>query len=472
MKTMKKIFFFLMAISVVFSCSKDDDPINPNPNNPVTPSKVTTDSLKLLGYSYEVGNTNTNSGGSITVRFDHPVSCNSVKTDAKEATWKTANGDSALVISSPIEFNSEYDIELNMTDKTTGKSWPFTLTAKTFDGRYKFEGIAKSVIYDYERERIWMATRFPNRLYSISMTDPTKAVHKDFDLCPNVLALNPYNNKLYVGFNIHENYEAKLYDRKVHVLDPQTLKEESAFVISLDGDEDSSLPDATPQSMAFTKDGFGVIIRDEFCQFENSATYLCFVDSKNGNKVTYIGDWDKWYGGVVTNYDQKSINIYLEPFFGADFYTVSRSNPTPKLYELKWHGSPTVDYRHFHRSKPIYLVQCLGELCMVDYSTNKESPVLVGVGYDDDCGDFDYNQENCVVKATATEIDYGRTKVIEYIDASKAEIKYAGKINPKGDRVQSLFMHPSRDLLTIFYVEEIDDNSTTMTTIDMKTIRH
>lgn len=458
---MKKLFFFLMAISVVFSCSKDDDPV-------VTPTKP--DSLKLLGYSYEVGNTITNSGGSITVRFNHPVICNSVNTDAKEATWKTANGDSALVISSPIEFNSEYNIELNMTDKTTGKSWPFTLTAKTFDGRYKFEGIVQSVIYDYERERIWMATRFPNRLYSISMDDPTKEVHKDFDLCPNVLALNPYNNKLYVGFNIHDYDEVKLYDRKVHVLDPQTLKEESAFVVSLDTDEDvdSSLPDATPQSMAFTSDGFGVIVRDDYI---SNATFLCFVDSKNGNKVTYDDDWGKFYGGVATNYDQKSINIYLEKFAGTEFYTVSRSNPTPKLYELQWHGSPTVDYRHFHRSKPIYLVQCLGELCMVDYSTNKESPVLVDE-HDYDCGDFDYNKENCVVKTTGT--DNGYTKVIKYIDASKAEIKYTGKIDPRGLRVQSMFMHPSRDLLAIFYVEEYDEDdlSTTITTIDMKTIRH
>ena len=458
---MKKLFFLLMAISVISSCSKDDDPV-------VTPTIP--DSLKLLDYSYEVENTITNSGGSITVRFNHPVICNSVTTDAKEATWKTANGDSALVISSPIEFNSEYDIELNMTDKTTGKSWPFTLTAKTFDGRYKFEGIAQSVIYDYERERIWMATRFPNRLYSISMDDPTKEVHKDFDLCPNVLALNPYNDKLYVGFNIHDYDEVKLYDRKVHVLDPQTLKEESAFVVSLDTDEDvdSSLPDAIPQSMAFTSDGFGVIVRDDCI---SSATYLCFVDSKNGNKVTYDDDWGKFYGGVATNYDQKSINIYLEKFAGTEFYTVSRSNPTPKLYELQWHGSPTVDYRHFHRSKPIYLVQCLGELCMVDYSTNKESPVLVDE-HDYDCGDFDYNKENCVVETTGT--DNGYTKVIKYIDASKAEIKYTGKIDPRGLRVQSMFMHPSRDLLAIFYVEEFDkdDLSTTITTIDMKTIRH
>lgn len=464
MKTMKKIFFFLMAISVVFSCSKDDDPVNPNV--PVTPPKTTIDSLKLLGYSYEVGNTITNSGGSITVRFNHPVSCNSVKTDAEKASWKTANGDSTLVISSPIVFNSEYKIELNMTDKTTGRSWPFTLTAKTFEGRYKYEGIAQSVIYDYERERIWMATRFPNRLYSISMADPTKEVHKDFDLCPNVLALNPYNDKLYVGFHIHGYDEAKLYDRKVHVLDPQTLKEEDAFVVSLDGDE--GLHDATPQSMAFTNDGFGVIVRDDYI---SSATYLCFVDSKNGNKVTYDDDWGNFYGGVATNYDRKSINIYLEQFTGPDFYTVSRNNPTPKLYDLQWHGSPTVDYRRFHRSKPIYLVQCLGELYMVDYSTNKKSPVLEDE-HNADCGDFDYNRENCVVKTTET--DNGYTKVIKYIDASKAEIKYTGKINPRGCDVQSMFMHPSRDLLAIFYVEDYDEDdfSTTITTIDMKTIRH
>ena len=454
-----------MVIGVISSCSKDDDPVKPDV--PVTPTKVTTDSLKLLGYGYEVGNkiTNSESKGSITVRFNHPVSCNSVKTDAENASWTTTNGDSALVISSPIEFNSEYKIELNMTDKTTGKTWPFNLTAKTYNGRYKYEGIVQSVIYDYDRERIWMATILPNRLYSISMADPTKEVHKDFELCPNVLALNPYNDKLYVGFNIHDYDEAKLYDRKVHVLDPQTLKEEDAFVVSLDGDE--GLHDATPQSMAFTNDGFGVIVRDDYI---SSATYLCFVDSKNGNKVTYNGDWENRYGGVALNYDQKSINIYLEEYVGPEFYTVSRSNQTPKLYELQWHGSATVDYRHFHRSKPIYLVQCLGELCMVDYSTNKESPVLVDE-HNDDCGDFDYNKENCVVKTTET--DNGWTKVIKYIDASKAEIKYAGTIKPSGYSIQSIFMHPSRDLLVIFYENEDNDKtSTIITTIDMKTIRH
>ena len=73
-----------------------------------------------------------------------------------------------------------------------------------------------------------------------------------------------------------------------------------------------------------------------------------------------------------------------------------------------------------------------------------------------------------------TETDNGWTKVIKYIDASKAEIKYTGKIDPRGLRVQSMFMHPSRDLLAIFYVEESDEDdlSTTITTIDMKTIRH
>ena len=465
---MKKLFFLLMAISVISSCSKDDDPVNPSV--PVTPTTTTIDSLKLLGYSYEVGNTITNSGGSITVRFNHPVICNSVKTDAKEATWKTANGDSALVISSPIEFNSEYNIELNMTDKTTpGRTWSFTLKAKTFNERYKYEGIVQSVIYDYERERIWMATILPNRLYSISMADPTKEVHKDFELCPNVLALNPYNDKLYVGFNTHDYDEAKLYDRKVHVLDPKTLKEESAFVVSLDGDK--GLPDSTPRSMAFTKDGFGVIVRDDF---GSSATYLCFVDSKNGNKVTYDNNWENFYGGVATNYDQKSINIYLESYNGADFYTVSRSNPTPKLYELKWHGSATVDYRHFHRSKPIYLVQCLGELCMVDYSTKKESPVLGDYAYND-FGDFDYNKENYVVKAT--EIYYqnsfeGDVFFIKYLDASKAEVKYSGRMDNRKCELRSVFMHPSRDLLAIFFVDAYDENATIMTTFDMKTIRH
>ena len=467
---MKKIFLFLMAISAIFSCSKDDDPVKPDV--PVTPTKVTTDSLKLLGYGYEVGNkiTNSESKGSITVRFNHPVSCNSVKTDAENASWTTTNGDSALVISSPIEFNSEYKIELNMTDKTTGKTWPFTLTAKTFNGRYKYEGIVQSVIYDYDRERIWMATRFPNRLYSISMADPTKEVHKDFELCPNVLALNPYNDKLYVGFNIHDYDEVKLYDRKVHVLDSQTLKEESAFVVSLDNTTEegmSFLPDATPISMAFTEDGFGVIVRS---YYGDSATDFCYVDSKNGNKVTYDHNWENSYAGVATNYDQKSLNIYVMDYTGSDFYTVSRNNPTPKFHEITAQGS-SIDYRQFHRSKPMYLIQCLGEIYMVDYSTDKYSPILVDEHDDDDRGDFDYSRDNCIVKTGET--DNGWTKVIEYIDASKAEIKYAGTIKPSGYSIQSIFMHPSRDLLVIFYENEDNDKtSTIITTIDMKTIRH
>ena len=163
----------------------------------------------------------------------------------------------------------------------------------------------------------------------------------------------------------------------------------------------------------------------------------------------------------------------MADFDGPDFYTVSRSNPTPKYHVIKVPGG-TVDYRHFHRSKPIYLVQRLGELCMMNYETNTYSPILGDYAYND-FGDFDYNKENCVVKATITYYQNGYegyAYFIKYLDASKAEIKYAGKINPNGWRVQSIFMHPSRDLLAIFYVEDYDEDATTITTIDMKTIRH
>jgi len=160
-------------------------------------------------------------------------------------------------------------------------------------------------------------------------------------------------------------------------------------------------------------------------------------------------------------------------FDGPDFYTVSRSNPTPKYHVIKVPGG-TVDYRHFHRSKPIYLVQRLGELCMMNYETNTYSPILGDYAHND-FGDFDYNKENCVVKATITYYQNGYegyAYFIKYLDASKAEIKYTGKIDPRGLRVQSMFMHPSRDLLAIFYVEDYDEDATTITTIDMKTIRH
>lgn len=498
---MKKVTLLLLAILVLSSCTKEE--INSIiPTTPTTPSgeetpdttshtepPVTVDTVKLVGQSYTMKNYVTATESSISLRFNMPVRCNSISVGGQAYTPSKSNGDSVLTVQVPMKFGYTYDGSLQVSNAKTGKTWPFSFTVKTFEDQYEYEGTLVKVLCDDKQETIWMTTVDvdkkgkqmsnpdvnPYLLRRISMSDPSKATAtKEFNQSPNVMALNPYNNKLYVGTLVKDNYEAKVYDFKIHILNPKTLEEEGSFVVSEkkkkvgSGDNEYWQPDATPRSMAFTDDGYGIIVMQ---RYGSSGTELCFVDSKDNHKLKYDREcWPNRYMGVTANYDKKSLIIYCEAGKGPDFYTSSRSKQTPKLYDVdsRYHSTDyyaggNVHSRIFHRSKPVYYAQSVYSLCRIDYSTGTYSPVMI----DDARGSFmevDYLHDDCVIFVDAV------AKIMKYKDLSKDEIPFVTDWfnRANGDGYYPMIHETSRDILLTFW----GANTTTyLITYDMNRLR-
>ena len=290
------------------------------------------------------------------------------------------------------------------------------------------------------------------------------------------MALNPYNNKLYVGTLIKNDYDRyeKYYDYKIHILNSETLVEEGAFVISQkvtkvwsDGHE-TYYPDVSPRAMAFTDDGFGVIVLKEYT---SQGVQLCYVDCRDGHSLKYDRDcWDFFYRDVKTNYDKKSLIIYCMDTFGPEFYTVSRNNPNPKLYAIdhKYHSTHPyagggISCRLLHKSKPLYYAQSLYSLWRIDYSTDTYSPVLI-----DDARsckmEIDYLDDNFVVSVDPL------LHVMKYKDTSADDIAYVSYWD-RGvvlDSYYPMFHNTSRDMLITFLGP---NGKTYLTMYDMKPIR-
>lgn len=451
----------------------NDDHSTPEPDTPATP-------LSLVETSYTVADRLVNNESVVCFKFNKRVKGSRVTQGANSYVPTNENGDSTLTIKLPLEFGNTYKFDISATDVETKGNVSVAASINTYENKYEYDGTFVAVSYDNNRETMWMTTvnrdRDAYRLYRISMTDPsTPTAYKDFVQSPNVMALNPYNGKLYVGTLVKDLYGAQTYDFKIHILDPNTLKEEDSFVISEkakkveNADAEFWLPDVSPKSMAFTEDGLGVVVLQ---RYSSQGTELCYIDSKNGHKLSFEREcWMNRYMGVTTNYDKKSLLIYCEAGMGADFYTLSRSKLVPKLYDIAPHYHSTdpnaggnVVSRIFHRSKPLYYVQSVYSLCRIDYSTDTYTPVMV----DDARGtkmEVDYLNDNCIVSVDPY------LKVVKYKDVTTDEIKYVGNWyrGVSMDSNYPMFHNTSRDvLITVFG----PNYKSYITTYDMKRIRH
>ncbi|MCF0193419.1 MAG: hypothetical protein HUK05_08460, partial [Prevotella sp.] len=359
---MRRVLIYIMAIFFVSSCSKEEYEVIKYVSPTVTKSdggesidSISTDkpapvvdTLKLVSTEYKLANLMVEDKSSITLRFNKPVTASEVVVNPKshitnvilnpDLSLVTANGDSTLIVSLDMYYGEIYNCCAKVIDKETRKTLPFSFTLNTYADIYEYDGIMWNVISDDERETMWLATEDrsllnvedakPFRISRISIDNPSKpTAYIDLRQEPNVMALNPYNNKLYVGTLIKNDYDRyeKYYDYKIHILNSETLVEEGAFVISQkvtkvwsDGHE-TYYPDVSPRAMAFTDDGFGVIVLKEYT---SQGVQLCYVDCRDGHSLKYDRDcWDFFYRDVKTNYDKKSLIIYCMDTFGPEFYT-------------------------------------------------------------------------------------------------------------------------------------------------------
>lgn len=478
---MVKKFLYFLVLSIILSCSKDDlTEDKPEVPSVTPPSQV---ALELVKKDYKVTNLQTQDEGQIILKFNKPVSWSSFWVDGEAYFPATTNGDSTLVVKLPMEFDNTYDCRVEVVDVKTKEKKRFVFSLNTFVGRYEYDGTLVTVLSDDKSETMWMATvdystegnTTPYRISRISMEDPSKpAAFRDFKQAPNVMALNPYNNKLYVGTLISTWDDAQTYDYKIHILDPNTLKEEDSFVISHKSSEPgdgNGFPDASPRSMAFTDDGFGLVVLQEY---GSSGTAICYVDCADGHKLIY--DWDCWteyYSGVTTSYDKKSLIINCDRYMGPDIYTLSRTKPYPKLYDATscWHSSEvsgpagTMMNWLFHRTKPLYYALNLNSRCRFDYSKDSYSPTIIPDRGDYNMSEIDYLNDDYIVA-----ID-GFEHVLRYKDMTTDNIVYACRWFGVGDMSSNypIFHNASRDILITFYGPNY---TSCITTYNMDHFRH
>ncbi|MCQ2216630.1 MAG: hypothetical protein MJZ31_12030 [Bacteroidales bacterium] len=492
----------LMSITgliAITSCKKDDpepepEPIEkpiptPDPEKPdpkPDPKPAEDDTVKIVSYKIIKQNLITESKATMEVTFNRPVTVTNLiprldDVDIPFLVDYEMSKDGLKMTTGPLGFyhmtDRKFEIGIVAKDLESGRPWGSKIKFTNFKNSYVYEGMTETVITDYERETIWMATKFPHRVYRIAMSDPEHPAYTDFDLCPNVITINPYNGYLYVGSTVNSYDEAAIYDRKVHVLDATTLKEVDSFIVSFDHTSmfDSNgllkFPDATPISMAFTDDGYGIIVRQIY---GSNGTGLCYVDSKNGHELTIDNCWEEFYSTVDQSYDKKQLIIKRDRFMSSDLYFVSRDNPTLKEYVVANQyksddpsaGGTLVAYK-FHRSEPKYFIHDVSTMCIIDYETDEYSPVFTMVGNVVSI-DFDYNNDNFAFKVDQFNGAY------YYVDMNTGTPIYGCKyVLPleSGDIMKYMTHNPIRDELYFFELPPDRTSKTHLIVFDAKEFR-
>lgn len=491
------IFLSVICIIGMVSCKKDEpEPtpsVNPTPQpqpQPVLqpqPQKPVQNSDSLWVESFRVIKPNLAKGiedAYVEVTFNNPADVYAVtpELDGEDPHYLVdyKMSDDGMKVTIDMKYyhmcDRTFGFTISAKDRKSGRKWGNNIEFVNFNREYFYEGMVVNVITDYDNETIWMATKFPHRLYRITMSDPEHPVYKEFDLCPNVLTINPYNNKLYVGTTVTEYDQIPLYDRQVYVLDPTTLEKENSFTVSFDHtyqDPTSPLiwPDASPLSMAFTDDGYGIIVRQIY---GDNGTNLCYVDSRNGNEITIDDCWTEYYASVDATYNKKQLIIKRDRFVGSDLFFVSRSNPTPQLFHIDSNYNTgdlgvggTVSSCQFHRDKPWYLVHTTSDMCLVDYEANTYSPVHSMVGWADYVA-FDYSNEKTAFKIDTFNGAY------YYVDLNTGEALmgclYVMPGAP-GDIARNIIYNPKRDEFLFMQIPRDRSSNTIMIVFDTKEFR-
>lgn len=492
------LFLSITGILAMTSCKTDDpepEPIvkptpkpdpepTPKPDPKPDPEPEALDTIKVASYKIVKPNLTEDSENmyeisigypTLEVTFNHPAEVTSIKPmlDGLElpfvVDYEMSDDGLRMTVDRLVFYHMtdrKLELEIRMKGLKDGHHWKDKIELATCKNSYVYEGMPETVITDYERETIWMATKFPHRVYRIAMSDPEHPVYADFDICPNVITINPYNGYLYVGTKVTSYEVAAIYDRKVHVLDATTLKEVDSFVVSFDHtyEFDSNgkvkFPDASPMSMAFTDDGYGIIVRQKY---GDSGTDLCYVDSKNGHKVTVDDCLLEFYSTVDVSYDKKQLIIKQDRFMSSDLYLVSRKNPTPKEYVVANQyksddpsaGGTLVAYK-FHRSEPKYFIHDVSSMCIIDYEKDEYSPVFTMIG-EVVSVDYDYNNENFAFKVDQFNSAY------YYVDMNTGTPVFGCKYvlpGEPGDHMRYMTHNPKRDELYFFEIP-VDRNSFT-----------
>ena len=224
--------------------------------------------------------------------------------------WPFPGGRAGIDIDCTLTIQSQSDL-------TTTKS---TIKIPLYEKKYVIN--AEEVIsihgscLSFDKKSLWLTLisgyKENNKLIQLSLDDFSVMKSIDLPFVPNGLCLNPYNGLLYILPYIKDLYLG--YSDYLCVVNPESGKLVKTIKIEQSPYAHQQFPTNYPSSLAFTRDGFGIIILRAAASTDLEWRY---IDSADNDKITLIekNDFPPRINTVYHNYDYSRIYATTGNYF-------------------------------------------------------------------------------------------------------------------------------------------------------------
>jgi hypothetical protein len=271
---MKAILTALILMVTLTACKKTGSPASQTP----PPSGASsTDSLRLLSYTYAPGNQVKNAQDTFTLNFNHTVTIDYIQymNNGCLPDFKFNTTDSGKTVKF---YNflcgglgGDYTFQYNVTD-SAGKKHSDTVTFHCYTRRINFSVPVTSYFITKDNQYCWVLTNSPNQVIQVGITDTTYRKTYPLNFQPVKAVFNYDNGRIYLWAGGVDAHRDSLY-----VMDPSS----GAIVKSICVPRDSDNLEQMPSNLAFGANGYGMLgVVDE-----NYNPSWLVIDSRNNDTL-------------------------------------------------------------------------------------------------------------------------------------------------------------------------------------------
>lgn len=295
-----------------------------------TTVKIIHDDIPPKVIEYSGGQLKAHILDSIKIIFDEPIAYisefylqnSSYQVNLKDKTEISGN---TLKFTSSFSFLYDYEFGYSVRD-SAGNISEGTQIVPFYDEKFEFDGTIKDFVTDDNSENLFVITEEPNQLIQINLQNKTIINKSELSARPFRVAYNNFNDLLYITC---------FYDARILVFDFNTGSEIKTLVLKDDEDNHSSDPNNYPYSVAFAKNGIGLVSSRYLTQdyyvfhmlFSNLNDSILLNPAYND-----FGVWGTWFLGSSDNgnaiiiagreylsFDPSTLNI-SEIYFNTNAY--------------------------------------------------------------------------------------------------------------------------------------------------------
>ena len=327
-----------------------------------------------------------------------------------------------------IDVNCSFDVQ-SQTDNTRTKvtcKVPFYDKRKIFD--FEKDGSIRNCLLSPDNKSLWLSMsngyKDGNKLVQVSLDNLSVMKTIDMPFAPNDLCINPYNGLLYVlplTKNLYLGYADYFC-----VVNPESGAIVKTVQIEQSPYAHPQYPTNYPLSIAFTRDGFGIIVLMSSATTELEWRY---IDSADGDKITLgsKSDISHEIASVRANYDYS--RIYATP---TNYFTTikwfDRQHKIPVTLKL----SPKFNSTKYYAGGTMvgFVMSPFANKALISTSPGSQCAVnLEPVSYSEVCTEEARDSRSCW-DALVSDRDYaylvcGYSGFLELLDLTQGEVIYA-----------------------------------------------